>query len=215
MPINIVIANKQTLTRDVLKYRLEVDNDIKIVGDTDNGFECLNLVNKLKPNVLILDTELNSFDGLKVLNLMKEQGLYNKVLFLSDNDDSKIVRKALDIGCDGYVTKDIDYNEFKKAIYSVYKGDRYIQSNLKEILKEPISGGSSGDKVMTLTKRELEILKLIAAGLTNKEISAHFDISDRTVKNHIFSIFKKIQVSDRTQAAVYAIRNGIVDVQKW
>lgn len=214
MPINVVLADKFKIIRDSVKYKLEYDKDIKIVGNTDNGYECLNLINKYNPNVIVLDTELESLSGLKVLGIMKEQDLYNKVLFMSGETDMSIFNQALQMGCDGFVTKNVDCNELKKAIYSVYKGEKYIQNDLKDFLKEKVEPTKVNEKLASLTKRELEILKLLASGLTNKEISAHFDISDRTVKNHIFSLFKKIQVNDRTQAAVYAIRNGVVNVNR-
>lgn len=214
MPINVVLADNHKMIRDVLKYRLEADHDIKVVGDTDNGYECLSLVNKNNPNVVIMDTCLRSLDGFKVFGIMREQSLYNKVLFLADSDNSDNLMKAVDMGCDAYLTKDGDFAELKKAIYSVYRGDTYIQENLRQVLINRNSAVKKNEKIANLTKRELDILKLLAEGLTNKEISETFKISDRTVKNHIFSLFRKIQVNDRTQAAVYAIKNGIVDITK-
>ena len=212
MPINVVLADDKKLLRDLLKYRLEVDHDIKVVGETDNGYECLSLINKSNPSVVIMDTDLKSLDGLKVLSIMKEQSLVNKVLFVSSTDDADEFSKAVELGCDGFITKFTDFAEVRKAVYAVYRGDSYYQENLKYILTRKKPTLSKNDKISNLTKRELEILKLLAGGLTNKEISEHFKISDRTVKNHIFSLFRKIQVNDRTQAAVYAIKNGIVDI---
>ena len=145
---------------------------------------------------------------------MREQSLYNKVLFLADSDNSDNLMKAVDMGCDAYLTKDGDFAELKKAIYSIYRGDTYIQENLRQLLVNRNSAVKKNEKIANLTKRELDIIKLLAEGLTNKEISETFKISDRTVKNHIFSLFRKIQVNDRTQAAVYAIKNGIVDITK-
>ena len=214
MPINVVLADNHKMIRDVLKYRLEADHDIKVVGDTDNGYECLSLVNKNNPNVIIMDTCLRSLAGFKVFGIMREQSLYNKVLFLADSDNSDNLMKAVDMGCDAYLTKDGDFAELKKAIYSIYRGDTYIQENLRQLLVNRNSAVKKNEKIANLTKRELDILKLLAEGLTNKEISETFKISDRTVKNHIFSLFRKIQVNDRTQAAVYAIKNGIVDITK-
>jgi len=211
MPINVLIADKKKLIRDVLKYRLESDEEIRVVGETDNGYECLNITNKCNPNIIISDTDLNSLNGLKVLEIMKDQSLRNKFLFMSGEFNKKIYERAIELGCDGFITKDADFFELKKAIYSVYNGERYIQTDLKEFYINETSKRNVSDED-SLTKREIDILKLIAHGLSNKDISEQYNISDRTVKNHVCSIFKKLHVNDRTQAAVYAIRKGIVEL---
>ena len=121
--------------------------------------------------------------------------------------------KAVEIGCDGYVLKDSDSNLLKKAIYTVYEGNTFIQPSLTPMLNAGLASKMEvDDKLNELTRREIEVLKLIAEGLFNKEIASKLDISERTVKNHVSNIFKKIDVSDRTQAAVFAIRNNLVNL---
>ena len=122
--------------------------------------------------------------------------------------------KSLDIGVEGYLLKDAGSAELKKAIFSVYNNDKYIQPELAPMLNQKLVERESDlDKIHSLTKREMQILKLIAEGLFNKEIGDRLNISERTVKNHVFNLFKKIGAADRTQAAVFAIRNNVVDVK--
>ena len=122
--------------------------------------------------------------------------------------------KALDIGCDGYVLKDSNFETLKKAIFAVYSGETYIEPSLMPLLNASLAERDVlKEKVSDLTRRELEVLKMIASGAFNKEIASTLNISERTVKNHVSNIFKKIGVSDRTQAAVFAIKNDIISIK--
>ena len=117
-------------------------------------------------------------------------------------------------GCDGYVLKDSDSETLKKAIFDVYNGETFIEPSLTVLLNSSLAERDvMKDKLSELTKREVEVLKLIASGMFNKEIASTLCISERTVKNHVSNIFKKIEVSDRTQAAVFAIKNNLVDIK--
>ena len=152
-------------------------------------------------------------NGLEMLKEIHERNIDVKVLILTIHNEIDYLMKAVEIGCNGYVLKDSDSNLLKKAIYSVYNGENFIQPSLTPALNAGLAGKSMlDDKVNELTRREIEVLKLIAEGLFNKEIAATLDISERTVKNHVSNIFKKIDVSDRTQAAVFAIKNNLVNL---
>ena len=145
---------------------------------------------------------------------MKQQKMMCKVIILTIHNEVDYLIKALDNGCDGYVLKDSDFNTLKKAIYSVYSGDTYIEPSLMPLLNASLAERDVlKEKVSDLTKRELEVLKMIASGAFNKEIALTLNISERTVKNHVSNIFKKIGVSDRTQAAVFAIKNNIISIK--
>jgi DNA-binding NarL/FixJ family response regulator len=122
--------------------------------------------------------------------------------------------RAVEIGVDGYVLKDSDSTVLKKAIFTINKGDSFIQPELTPLLKKRLEDKSTSPKLIEekLTRREIEVLKLLAEGLFNKEVAYTLNISEKTVKNHVSNIFKKINVSDRTQAAVYAIKHNIVDI---
>ena len=213
MPINVFIADDQNLMRKGLKLLLEQECDVTVVGEAKDGFECLNEVNKMNPNVVLLDARMKGMDGIKTLKIMKEQGFNVKTVMMEDVADADMILDAVETGCDGYILKDCDVAILKKAIYTVYKGEEYIQPELRDMLDNSIELRSNvEEKLNELTKREIEVLKLLAEGLFNKEIAVKLSISERTVKNHVSNIFKKIQVNDRTQAAVFAIRNNLITV---
>ena len=213
MPINVFIADDQNLMRKGMKLLLEQECDVTVVGEAKDGFECLNEVNKMNPNVVLLDARMKGMDGIKTLKIMKEQGFNVKTVMMEDVADADMILDAVETGCDGYILKDCDVAILKKAIYTVYKGEEYIQPELRNMLDNSIELRSNvEEKLNELTKREIEVLKLLAEGLFNKEIAVKLSISERTVKNHVSNIFKKIQVNDRTQAAVFAIRNNLITV---
>ena len=214
MAVNILLADDHRMIREGLKQLLEMDPGIEVVGEAGDGYECLNLANKTKPNIVLLDLNMPNLDGLQVLNIMKQQKMICKVIILTIYNEVDYLIKALDNGCDGYVLKDSDFNTLKKAIYSVYSGDTYIEPSLMPLLNASLAERDVlKEKVSDLTKRELEVLKMIASGAFNKEIALTLNISERTVKNHVSNIFKKIGVSDRTQAAVFAIKNNIISIK--
>jgi len=214
MPINILIADDHLMVREGLKQILEIDGDFKVVGEASDGYECLNLINKTNPKVVLLDINMPNLDGLQVLSFMKQQHMLNKVIILTIHNEIDYLIKAMDLGCDGYVLKDSNSATLKKAILAVYEGETYIEPKLTPLLNSSLAEREvMKDKLNDLTKRELEVLKLIANGLFNKEIAIALGISERTVKNHVSNIFRKIVVSDRTQAAVFAIRNSLVDIK--
>ena len=214
MAVNILLADDHRMIREGLKQLLEMDPGIEVVGEAGDGYECLNLANKTKPNIVLLDLNMPNLDGLQVLNIMKQQKMMCKVIILTIHNEVDYLIKALDNGCDGYVLKDSDFNTLKKAIYSVYSGDTYIEPSLMPLLNASLAERDVlKEKVSDLTKRELEVLKMIASGAFNKEIALTLNISERTVKNHVSNIFKKIGVSDRTQAAVFAIKNNIISIK--
>lgn len=214
MAVNILLADDHRMIREGLKQLLEMDPGIEVVGEAGDGYECLNLANKTKPNIVLLDLNMPNLDGLQVLSIMKQQKMICKVIILTIHNEVDYLIKALDNGCDGYVLKDSDFDTLKKAIYSVYSGDTYIEPSLMPLLNASLAERDVlKEKVSDLTKRELEVLKMIASGAFNKEIALTLNISERTVKNHVSNIFKKIGVSDRTQAAVFAIKNNIISIK--
>lgn len=211
MPVNIFIADDQRLVRQGIRSLLEDKCDVDVVGEATNGFECLNEVSKINPNIVILDVDMTGMNGIDTLKIMKEQGFSSKTLMIADDKNSDSVLTAVELGCDGYIIKDCDVSILKKAIYTIYDGDRYIQPELQEQLEKSIELKTNiTDKLNELTRREIEVLKLLAEGMFNKEIAVRLHISERTVKNHVSNLFKKIKVNDRTQAAVFAIKNSLI-----
>ena len=211
MSIKIMLADDHILIREGLRQLLEFDGSIKVVAEAGDGEECLELLEENKPDVLLLDINMPKKNGIEVLKNIKERNIEIKVLILTVHNEIEYLMKAVEIGVDGYIMKDSDLDELKNAITTVISGENYIQPKLIPALnKKLMSMDNDKEKIESLTDRELEVLILVAKGMFNKEIGITLDISERTVKNHLSNIFKKIEVSDRTQAAVFAIKNDLI-----
>lgn len=209
--IRVMVADDHSLIREGLRQLLEFDGSIKVVGEAANGVECLDNLMKYDPEVLLLDINMPEKNGIDVLKKMKEDKSSVKVLILTVHNELEYLMNAVDIGVEGYIMKDSDSSELKKAVRAVRDGEHYIQPSLIPALNNRLLNRDvEKEKVASLTNRELEVLIQVANGMFNKEIATNLNISERTVKNHISNIFKKIDVSDRTQAAVFAIRNNII-----
>lgn len=209
--IEIIIADDHMMIREGLKQLLELDGTMKVIAEANDGEECLNLLNKkIHPDILLLDINMPKKNGIEVLEYIKQNKIPVKVLILTVHNEVEYLLKAVDIGIDGYLLKDSSYDELKEAIDVVISGNTYIQPILLPALNESMEDYAlDKEKIECLTKRELDVLRLISEGCSNKKISDELTISERTVKNHISHIFRKINVEDRTQAAVFAIRNKI------
>lgn len=209
--IEIIIADDHMMIREGLKQLLELDGTMKVIAEANDGEECLNLLNKkIHPDIILLDINMPKKNGIEVLEYIKQNKIPVKVLILTVHNEVEYLLKAVDIGIDGYLLKDSSYDELKEAIDVVISGNTYIQPSLLPALNESMEDYAlDKEKIECLTKRELDVLRLISEGCSNKKISDELTISERTVKNHISHIFRKINVEDRTQAAVFAIRNKI------
>lgn len=208
-----MIADDHSMIREGLKQLLELDDNLKVVAEAADGIEVLKKLDEYNVDVLLLDINMPNMNGLDALKHIRINNFNIKVLILTIHNELDYLMKAVDIGCDGYVLKDSDSNLLRKAIYTVYEGEKFVQPSLTPMLNAGLaSRGAIDDKLNELTRRELEVLKLLAEGLFNKEIASKLDISERTVKNHVSNLFKKIEVSDRTQAAVFAIKNNVINL---
>lgn len=206
-----MIADDHSLIREGIKQLLEFDGGIEVVSEAANGIECIEKLESFVPDVLLLDINMPEKNGLEVLDEIKKKDYDVKVLILTVHNELEYLIKAVDIGVDGYIMKDSESAELKKAIRAVLDGENYIQASLIPALNNRLANRDiEKDKIDSLTSRELEVLIQVANGMFNKEIATNLNISERTVKNHVSNIFKKIDVSDRTQAAVFAIRNNII-----
>lgn len=209
--INILIADDHSIVREGLKQLLDLEEDFKVIGQASNGVETIERVTELKPDVLLLDINMPVMNGINALRKIKENGLTTNVVILTLHEDREYLLETMQIGATGYILKDSDSATLYKAIRDAYNGQSYIQPKLAaELVKE--FSKPKGIKIKPeneLTQREYEVLMLIAEGHNNKEIAEELFISEKTVKNHVSNIFRKINVSDRTQAAIYAFKNNI------
>ena len=211
MTVNIMITDDHSMIREGLKNLLELDGDIKVIEEAVDGEDCLKKLRSVSPDVLLLDINMPKKNGLEVLQILKENKSKLRVLILTVHNEVEYLIKAIDIGANGYILKDSESSELKKAIFSVAAGEDYIQPSLIPVLNSKmIEKNKDEGKIESLTRRELEVLKLLAIGMYNKEVAEKLQISERTVKNHVSNIFKKLEVTDRTQAAVFAIRNNMI-----
>lgn len=211
MSIKVMLADDHVLMREGIRQLLEFDRSIEVVAEANDGEECIEKLLEIKPEILLLDINMSKKNGIEVLKEIKKQNIDVKVLILTVHDSIEYLVKAVELGVDGYILKDSESAELKKAISTIMSGESYIQPKLIPALNNRlVARDIDKDKIDSLTSRELEVLIQVANGLFNKEIAASLNISERTVKNHISNIFRKIEVFDRTQAAVFAIKNDLV-----
>lgn len=211
--IKIIIADDHPMLRQGIKQILELENDFDVVALASNGEEAVRLVKQYKPDIVLMDINMPDVNGIEALQSLKTQEIPSKVVMLTIHDDREYLFKALQTGAEGYVLKDAEPAVLVDAIRNIHKGQSFIQPTMtKELVKEfnrvTLHERNARDE-NALTERETEVLGLISEGLLNKEIAQKLFISEKTVKNHVSNIFRKLQVSDRTQAAVYAIKHKI------
>ncbi len=210
MSIRVFLADDHQIIREGLKKLLEFEKDIEVVGEAGNGVDCIRSVAEIKPDLLLLDLSMPKVHGFEVIDQLKKSGCETKILVVTVHDEFSYFKKAMSVGASGYILKDSDFNSFLDAIHTVCKGNVYVDKKMLPTYKDFMD---SGEGFLTeFTKRETEILILISMGFSNKEIADQLFISEKTVKNHITGLFEKIHVKDRTQAALYAIKNNIVKV---
>ena len=213
MSIKVMLVDDHALIREGIKQLLEFDGSIEVIEQASDGIECLEKLKTVRPDILLLDINMPKMNGIEVLEALKAKKDPVKVLILTVHSEVEYLVKAVDIGANGYILKDSGSVELKQAIMDIINNDSYIQPSLIPALNSRlINRDMDKEKLKSLTKREVEILDQVASGMFNKEIANNLGISERTVKNHISNIFKKIDVSDRTQAAVFAIRNNIINL---
>lgn len=209
--IKVIVADDFDLIRQGVKRIIDFEDNIEVIGEATDGEQVLVLMEKHHPDVLLLDMNMPLKNGLEVLKILKEKDTKSKVIILTVENDYKIIKEAIQIGADGYVLKESVGKEVVKAIYTVMNGDNFIDQSLIALffydLNKQVCEEKS--KLDTLTKREFEILYHISNGLSNKEIGDKLFISEKTVKNYITKIFRKIDVSDRVKATIFAIENGV------
>lgn len=212
MYIRIGIVDDHNVMRDGVKNIIEYNSDYSVIFQASNGKECLDFLeeNHYTVDILLLDICMPMLDGFKVLAAIKERYFHIRTIFLTSYEDNVHFFDALDSGVDGYLLKNIGYDELLYAISEVSKGLAYIDKRMNRSFKEYVSDIEIPKE--KLTKREKEIITYVAAGKLNKEIAFELAIREETVKNHLTKIFQKLNVNDRTQAAIYAVKNHFIDI---
>jgi len=208
-----MLADDHVLCRQGIRELLVFDGSIEVISEASDGEECLKQLEKIMPEILLLDINMPKLNGIDVLKEIKKRQYPVKVLILTFHNEIDYLVKAFDLGVEGYMIKDSDSSELRRAILCIANGKTYIQPSLIPFLNSNLRNRNNDkSKLEILTSREKEMLSYLSKGMLNKEIAIELKISERTVKNHISNLFKKIDVNDRTQAAVFAIKNGLVDL---
>ncbi|MDO4765523.1 MAG: response regulator transcription factor [Eubacteriales bacterium] len=214
--IRVMITDDHAMIREGLKKVLELEGDIEVIAQSGNGQDAIEYCKKHEDNIdiLLLDVNMPKMNGIQTLEKLEKEVPSIKTIVLTIHDEVEYLRKAMELGAKGYVLKDSESDALASAIRSVYNGAVYIQPTMAIHLLNDMNPKTSVGKKSFLTKREVQVLKLVTNGMLNKEIAIRLRISEKTVKNHVSNIFKKIDVSDRTQAAVYAIKTGLVELSE-
>lgn len=213
--IKVVIVDDHALIREGIKKLLELEESFDICALAGDGVEALEVIEKVRPDVVLLDINMPNMNGIDCLKQIKSQYSETKVVMLTIHEDAEYLIETINIGAEGYVLKDADVSSLIKAIQKVVQGEVYIHPTLSGILVREYKRKDKNNEDLNgtaLTKREYEVIRLISKGHNNKEIATELFISEKTVKNHVSNIFKKIKVTDRTQAALYAIKNNITKI---
>ena len=205
--IKVIIADDSDFVRDGMKIILDVDDEFEVLGTAATGKEAIELAQRQAPDIFLMDIQMPEMDGIEATKIIVEQGL-GKVLILTTFDDDDLVRQALQSGAKGYLIKNHTPEHLKQMIKSVYYGSGVMDENVMESLTSgsavPVStAGAPGFDASEYSPRELEIIKAVADGLSNKEIAGKLFISEGTVKNYITGILSKEGLSHRTALAVY------------
>lgn len=212
--IKLLIADDSMILRNGLKTIIEQDNEIEVVGIAENGSEAYEKCKELHPDVVLMDIRMPECNGVEGTALIKEMDENIKIIILTTFDDNDTISKAIENGADAYVLKDIKDEDLIRTIKGSVNGFNIIQrsvyNSIKQGYKKTEISLANKEQVEGITKRELEIIKLIVDGYDNKSIAATLHIAEGTVRNTISLILNKLNLKDRTQLAVFAIRNDIV-----
>lgn len=214
--IRIVIADDQMLFREGLRTLLSTRNDLEIVGEASDGEEAIALVESLHPTVVLMDLRMPRLDGIQATARIRERFPSTAILVLTTFDDDANLFGALRAGADGYLLKDVAFETLVAAIHAAARGESFLQTTVTGRVVAAFTrlmeaGGPKAEAlVVPLSRREREILSLLGDGASNKEIADRLNLAEGTVKNHVTNILTKLDVRDRTQAAIRGRQLGIV-----
>lgn len=208
-PIRVVLADDHPVVRSGIRNLLERVVDITVVGEAATGAEALKLVAELSPDVLLLDMELPDIKGIEVAQQIKKSGSTVKILVLSAHDDPLYIRELLESGASGYLVKEEAPETIVEAVRGVAHGEQgWVSRRIAAQMVSWMRGDDVGE--IKLTPREMDVLRLVVEGKTNQNIGVLLGISEKTVEKYLYAIFTKLEVTSRVEAAVYAVREGLV-----
>jgi len=212
-PVRVLVVDDQTLFRSGLTSLLGDDERVEVVGQAVDGGDAVKQVAKLKPDVVLMDIKMPNVDGIEATRQITELNPESKVLILTTFETDSQVIQALKAGASGYVLKDSSAAAIVSSIVAVTAGERVMASAVANRVLDMLTGTATPKEFYDgLTNREIEILKLLASGMANKQIAFRLKISEKTVRNHVSNMYEKLGIYDRSQAVLYAVKKGLVEV---
>lgn len=218
--IRILIADDHRVVREGLAAILKSRSDMDVVGEAINGFEVIEKTKALKPDVILMDISMPQMNGVEATRAVRKISPEIGIVVLTMHDDDATIFELVRTGVHGYLLKDADSSEIVKAIQSIYKGESIIHPSIaRKILGEfsqlePEQVKKAPRQMYNLSGREVDVLRRVAKGKTNKEIASELHLSEKTIKNHVRNIFHKMGVYDRTEAAMKGVQEGIIDLEQ-
>jgi len=221
--IRILIADDHAVVRSGLHSILEMEGDLSVVAEANDGHQALALTQELLPDIVLMDIKMGDWDGVTATRRIRNSVPSTRVIILTNHDQDELVFSSIRAGASGYLLKEVTAAQLANAIRTVADGFSLIYPSIAarvldefgRLRTEPLDGarGEGDEGYHDLTAREREVLQLIAHGRSNKEIAGELKISERTVKTHVSNIFGKLELSDRTQVALYAHKRGLAEVE--
>jgi DNA-binding NarL/FixJ family response regulator len=211
--IKILIADDHHVVRRGLVFFLKTQKDIEIIGEAKNGQEAVEMTKKLSPDIVLMDLDMPVMDGIEATKQIKASMPEMRIMILTSFSDQDHVIPAIEAGASGYQLKDIEPDELVRSIKRILAGENQLHPKATTHLLSHLSNKNRDAKSPTdeLTKRELEVLLEIAKGKSNKEIASALYITEKTVKTHVSNVLAKLDLQDRTQAALFAVKNGLIE----
>jgi NarL family two-component system response regulator LiaR len=211
-PITVLLVDDHKLVRQGVRAFLEAHDEFLVVAEAESGAEAVKLAEEHIPDIVLMDLVMPGMDGVEATRQVKNTSPRSQIVVLTSYHEDEHIFPALEAGATSYILKDIDMEELAEAIRRSARGEVTLHPRVAARILQELHGtkGDETNPFTELTKREMEVLKLIANGLSNAEIAEQLVISDHTVKGHVSNIFRKLHIADRTQAAVYAWQKGVV-----
>jgi len=213
--IKVLLVDDHALFREGLRFLLTDETEVEVIGEAEDGLEAVKQVAQLKPDIILMDINMPVLDGVEATRLILKQEEAVGIIILTMYPQDEYVIEALKAGAKAYLLKDTRSHELLRVIKAVYNGqtviDPQMTTRVLDEFRHLVGKQEEPPKLQPLSERERKILALVAAGASNKDIALELNLSERTVKNYLSIIFQKLQVNNRTEAVIRAIRNGLVD----
>lgn len=207
--IRVLIVDDIKILCQGLHVTLKQDNEIEVIGEVYNGKEAVEICEKELPDVVLMDMRMPEYDGAYATRIIKKKHPQIKILVLTTFDDEETVKAALQSGADGYILKEMEDEMIISSVKSVYHGVNVLGNTIFSMMKDSTNGLQDCEKTPEITTREKELLTYISKGYNNKEIAETLHLAEGTIRNSISKLLEKLQLKDRTQLAIYAVKNGI------